>query len=376
MRSEGDDVRYSFVMGVFMIAWAGGAFAADTVFNVRDFGAAGDGKTADTAAIQKAIDAAANVNGTVWFPAGVYRCHALKVKPYVTLKADPVWIYHCEKVGAVLELDSEDADCLLDVSRAYAARIRGLVLAGIKRPVNKKEIHGIYMNHDKTSPKEDTITIDDVKVMNFSGNGIWLKRVWVFIVRRSHMMSNALNGIQVQGWDGFVTDNQLSANGIHGFASQGGCATVMFTANRVEWNGKCGLWLSGGDTWNITGNSFDCNGSEGMLLDSIHNSTVTGNIFRRSGRLNPAVPHYSLEGCSGLSVCGNAAKSGWNADRGGSGMRVPEYGLKVKKLTDTVITGNAFGYGFTKQFLLDEGGHGTNFVFTANPASAAPPASR
>nr|MCR4921977.1 glycoside hydrolase family 55 protein [Bacteroidaceae bacterium] len=41
---------------------------SDTRFNVLDFGAKGDGKTSDTEAIQKALDEAGKVNGTVWFP--------------------------------------------------------------------------------------------------------------------------------------------------------------------------------------------------------------------------------------------------------------------------------------------------------------------
>ena len=93
-----------------------------TTMNVMDYGAKGDGKTSDTEAIQKALDEAGKVNGTVWFPAGVYRCHELKVPPYVTLLADPCWIYHCEKRGAVLELDNEDASCLLDAARVWCLR--------------------------------------------------------------------------------------------------------------------------------------------------------------------------------------------------------------------------------------------------------------
>ena len=42
--------------------------------NVRKFGAVGDGKADDTRAFQAALDAAANVNGTVFVPDGVYAC--------------------------------------------------------------------------------------------------------------------------------------------------------------------------------------------------------------------------------------------------------------------------------------------------------------
>ncbi len=43
------------------------SLAAKT-FNVLDFGAQGDGATLDTAAIQRAIDAAAETGGTVLIP--------------------------------------------------------------------------------------------------------------------------------------------------------------------------------------------------------------------------------------------------------------------------------------------------------------------
>ena len=51
------------------IATAGGT--ASGVYNVKDYGAVGDGTTNDTAAIQAAIDAAA-AGGTIMFPAGTY----------------------------------------------------------------------------------------------------------------------------------------------------------------------------------------------------------------------------------------------------------------------------------------------------------------
>ncbi len=58
-------------------------------FDVRAFGAAGDGKTLDTARIQKAIDAAADAGGgTVTFPAGTYLSFSLRLKSNVGLHLD------------------------------------------------------------------------------------------------------------------------------------------------------------------------------------------------------------------------------------------------------------------------------------------------
>jgi len=58
-------------------------------FNAHAFGATGDGKTLDTAAINKAIEAAASAGGgTVLFPAGQYLCHSIHLKSNVALYLD------------------------------------------------------------------------------------------------------------------------------------------------------------------------------------------------------------------------------------------------------------------------------------------------
>ena len=56
------------------------------VYNVRDFGAKGDGQTLDTAAIQAAIDACnRDQGGTVLIPAGDFSCGTVELKSNVTL---------------------------------------------------------------------------------------------------------------------------------------------------------------------------------------------------------------------------------------------------------------------------------------------------
>lgn len=64
--------------------------AASGVFDVRKFGATGDGTTLDTPAINRAIDAAAAAGGgPVIFPAGTYACYSIHLKSLVSLYLGP-----------------------------------------------------------------------------------------------------------------------------------------------------------------------------------------------------------------------------------------------------------------------------------------------
>jgi hypothetical protein len=57
------------------------------VFNVMDFGAAGDGTVLDTASVQAAIDACSDVGGgEVVFPAGIYMCASVHLKSNITIR--------------------------------------------------------------------------------------------------------------------------------------------------------------------------------------------------------------------------------------------------------------------------------------------------
>ena len=377
--------KRDFIKGVGLFSAASVASAIDanaqenriperssSFFNVRDFGAKGDGKTNDSVAIQSAIDKAGQVEGVVYFPSGKYICGGLKMHPHTTLLGDAQWIFRTEQHGAVLILDSAERDCMIDITGAFGARIKGLTLEGIRDA--KKEIHGIFLNNKKYAKKEDTHVIDDVKVQKFSGHGLYLKRSWLFIIRHSQFMANKGCGVMLEGWDGFVTDNQFSGNGSHGFGCENHGATVMFTANRVEWNKGCGLYIPDGNTWNITGNSFDRNWGAGLKIGKNKGNTtgisVTGNVFRRCGK-DPSTlgngeisANVIFENARGLSFVGNAFRAG--RDDGGKGKFTPEYGFAIKNIDYSVVSNNVLHLGYMKDILLDFGGHGKNFVFENN----------
>lgn len=64
------------------------AGAAEEKFQITDFGAIPDGKTLNTAAIQKAIDAAAGRGGVVSIPTGVFLSGSIFLRPKVELHLD------------------------------------------------------------------------------------------------------------------------------------------------------------------------------------------------------------------------------------------------------------------------------------------------
>jgi len=68
-------------------------FVASTLlasfYNVKDFGAKGDGKTLDSPAINDAIEKAASAGGgTIYFPAGTYLSYSIRLKSNITLFFD------------------------------------------------------------------------------------------------------------------------------------------------------------------------------------------------------------------------------------------------------------------------------------------------
>ena len=65
------------------------SISPESIFDVRDYGAAGDGGTIDSGAINRAIEAASRAGGgTVHFPAGQYASYSIRLRSRVRLYLD------------------------------------------------------------------------------------------------------------------------------------------------------------------------------------------------------------------------------------------------------------------------------------------------
>lgn len=322
-------------------------------FDITEFGAVGDGVCDCTEAVQKALDAAENCQGSVIVPPGRYRVGALKLRGRgVSLIGTPAWSFRGDG-ASIFCLNDASADCLLDISGAFGCTVHGMCFDGAGLGEN---VHGIqlYWEEYNGGGEEDTPTVDDCRIGNFSGDGLHFEHVWCFSVRHCMLHRNGGAGLFMDGWDAFILDNWFSLNQRGGILGGEVVASITCTGNRVEWNRGGGFILPCGDSYNITGNFFDR--SFGPALDiggagGVHTATVTGNIFRRSGALAgnerfeevALSAHVRMRNCTGCVVSANSMRTGIDDD--GGGVCSPDYSFVIEDCTDCIVKDNAMHKG-------------------------------
>jgi len=237
--------------------------SADGIYNIRDFGAKGDGTTLDSPAINVTIDfCSSNGGGTVLIPPGIYLSGTIHLKSNM--------VFHIEAGATILGSNNlNDYQGTQDVERQgrsqwYSAIIVGDKISNIEisghgiidgnnvfNPDGEEEMrgpHGIFFN------KSENVTIRDIYVKDASNY--------------AHIMegctNGSLRGVRVTGgWDGIDLFN---------------CKNFLITDCRFETGDDC---VAGGG-WekvvvsNCTLNS-NCNGMRnygGGLKDVIFSNIL------------------------------------------------------------------------------------------------------
>lgn len=371
---------------MFVFIAAAALVAGAEPLNVVDFGAKADGKTDCTEAFRKAIDALGARGGRVDVPAGEYVVGEIRLKPGVTLQGAPGYSFRRTNAGTTLKLRKDATSrALVDFTGAYGATIRDLALVGDMDFVNDitqsdsvkagsgRVVHGVALLKDSYGTEEDYPLVDHCNIRGFSGDGIHFRKIWCGNVRNALIGANGGDGICIEGWDVFITNNEIFGNagyGIHGVPPNN-AGTI--TANRVEWNRRGGLFLDEGSHYCINANYFDRSGTAGVIFEKARFITFTGNQLYRSGKPEWARPerpysaHAVLRNCSGVTFSSNSLVLGRDDD--GKGVWSPNTGLVLENLTECTVVGNSGSASVTEKFIDDRGGH-RDSVIRDNAGSA------
>ncbi len=342
------------------------------VFDITEYGAIGDGAFDCTAAIQKAIDDAAEVQGAVYVPAGTYMCADLKMHKNTTIRGEYTWGYK-HQGSSILKLNNDKAKCLIDIYGALGCNIRGLCLDGNEKC--GENIHGVTLikkSHMEFGI-EDTPTIEDCRIANFSGDGVHYENIWCFSIRHSELGYNGQNGLFMSGCDGFLIDNWFSDNDRSGMFCDKAAASISMTQNRFECNGLAGFEGKSGSYLSFTGNYFDFNDGPGLYITNEGefrvNIAATGNIFHASGRKitdSYLSSHVCIEKCANLVLTSNVFNLELHYDENKQPVAYPEYSIVYKKLKSSVIKDNAMQNGCGKQSFVDLGEHEGDVIIKDN----------
>ncbi|HEX2562073.1 glycosyl hydrolase family 28-related protein [Phenylobacterium sp.] len=329
---------------------------ADLIFNVRDFGAKGDGSTLDTAAIQKALDAAyAAGGGTVYIPRGTYIVHsisgdasdgALQIRSGVSLVGDGMGQSNIKVMdGEVSKISGIVRTPSGEVTKNVV--IRDLTLDG-NHQNNSGEIDGFFCGVTPGSTLYDeNILIERVEIMNVSRYGFDPHEQTRFLtIRDSVAHDNLGDGFTIDFcFDTILENNVAYNNGRYGFNIVTSSHDVLLKNNLAHHNAATGIAVQKGSDdrpfiydIRIEGGASYANGRNGIGIKFSEKVTVFGvEIYANtSGGI-------LIEGAQDNLIIGNNIH-----DNGGYGVRIkahddPGTGKHWASWANTVTGNNIYG---------------------------------
>jgi Ca2+-binding RTX toxin-like protein len=242
------------------------------IFNVKDYGALGNGLTNDTLAIGRAIAAASAAGGgQVYLPEGTYILSGSgNVRGPILRLADNVSLIGDGAGVSTLKLGNyaSGTTALIETDTRTNVGLSNLTLDG-NRDNNGGTVVGWY-NSDATGVK-----IDGVEVKNFSGAGLRLTGTAGLNPRDIEVSNSSFHdnavGVEALVMAGGVLHNNVAYNNTYGFNAGG---AVQLTDNTSHDNSVNGLFVQGSGT-TVSGGEVYANGDDGIQVMATHFS-ITG----------------------------------------------------------------------------------------------------
>jgi Ca2+-binding RTX toxin-like protein len=253
-----------------------------TVFNAADFGATGNGSSDDTAALQKAINAAAAAGGgQVHLDAGTYILSTkagscLTLKSNVTLQGDGI------------------GTTTLKLADGASAAVTSLIKAGNSHDVGASRLtldgnagHTAAVATGWLNGSATQVQLDSVEAQHFAGTGLDLRG-------KNSQITLTNSSVHDNGADGLVADylsnstfthNSAYANGGNGYNLGG---DVRLIDNDAYRNGGSGVFLQEGTSGvrsalSVEGGLIYGNHADGVTVSAAELFSISGADIHGNG---------------------------------------------------------------------------------------------
>jgi len=344
----GDEGNWGTILNDFLLAHHnedGSNKDVPSVYNVRDFGATGNGSTDDSSAIQNTIDEALkDSKGILYFPPGVY---IIGSTPKIT---DSLMVIGSSSSSVLKAKASTNVNCL-QITQADNVTICDLEIDG-QRDTQSGNIEyttriGIYVNNCKN------VSIKNCYIHDTFGSGILIDDSTDIIVDSNRLHNSSDNLIFLRPWSS---------------GTNKGCIRATISNNIVDNSNHYGICALHSDYISIVGNitfengQYDQSQGYGIDLESSRYCTIQGNITHdnHGGILcryeNEGDPSQrSLDITITGNTCYNDTKNGTHG----------EGGITILKSDYVVVSGN----NITNQTVGIINGDASNVLIEGNIVS-------
>lgn len=326
----------------------GAVFLGYSVANVmHDYGAAGDGSTDDTTAIQNAINALSTKGGIVYFPPGTYL-----ISSDLIVSNNNIIVLGSGRASTIKPSANSQANCL-KISECNNITVRDIQINGNKSNVDQlgagtqyTKLNGIYITGC------DDVTIENCYIHDYYAGGILADSSTNLFIQNNRIKNGIDNGIFLRPSPEDVA-----------------CTTATIVGNIVSNGSYSGIQCIRSNYITIAGNVSYSNGpsqkqGDGIGLEGCSHCTITGNVCYSNGIQGINI-RYTNEGganlgCSHVVVAGNECYNHTSSD-GDAG------GIEVNATDDIQVIGNVVDRNYYGININVDGGIGvTNAVFVDN----------
>lgn len=351
-------------------------FRGEPWFDVRAYGATGDGVTDDISAIQEAVDAAEAVGGgTVYFPDGTYRISAaIVLHSGVSLKGNGR--RNSSINVAALAVNAIEAIGVSAVATMVQVSIEDLKIVGPGKASGGTGV-GVYCKWTSVN-----VSLERLWVTAWGSHGIRFEESWSFAVRDCLMDGNGGDGFQgLTNINHAIFDHNISiSNAGRGYYVNGG-ASSLFLGCDAESNTGAGFDLRKTFAMRLQNCHMEGNGYDGTSANIyLHYATGLGDKA-----IATTIESCLIQGAS-VTVCGIRVDGGEGTQIKGNYFQnhVTDHILMTANSTRTSVGQNTYAgtgtqineaatsysyrqmYGPYKNVVIDFGSMGSGTVQVRN----------